>query len=77
MGCGNLSYRAKYFNPRSPCGERPLVVPFNPARLIISTHAPRAGSDQDAHNRGMSKSYFNPRSPCGERRQPPGIGVDE
>ena len=64
-----LFFRA-YFNPRSPCGERP----GRSARLIwflaISTHAPRAGSDHRARRHSGPRHYFNPRSPCGERPFP-------
>ena len=35
----------KYFNPRSPCGERPVPVGLVSVRGIISIHAPRVGSD--------------------------------
>ena len=36
--------------------------------LWISTHAPRAGSDERADVQAGQDQYFNPRSPCGERR---------
>ena len=35
--------------------------------LIISIHAPRAGSDKDGIDCPECKNHFNPRSPCGER----------
>ena len=35
-----------YFNPRSPCGERPAVVDIHRQRRDISIHAPRVGSDK-------------------------------
>ncbi len=78
-----------YFNPRSPCGERPtsipsLLQPFQfqstlPMRgathegkerhpsMIISIHAPHAGSDVYIERAGAGNADFNPRSPCGER----------
>ena len=34
-----------YFNPRSPCGERPEQLARYRAMREISIHAPRAGSD--------------------------------
>ena len=34
---------------------------------LISTHAPRAGSDVFLHHVGVAVADFNPRSPCGER----------
>ena len=36
-----------YFNPRSPCGERPAGETGPTGPKGISIHAPRAGSDQD------------------------------
>ena len=35
--------------------------------LLISTHAPRAGSDPVIRAARMDYINFNPRSPCGER----------
>jgi len=37
--------RARYFNPRSPCGERQEPLLEYTGREVISIHAPRAGSD--------------------------------
>ena len=34
-----------YFNPRSPCGERPVSFAAVDGSCIISIHAPLAGSD--------------------------------
>ena len=36
-----------YFNPRSPCGERLVLINSNAQRKHISIHAPRAGSDSN------------------------------
>ena len=36
----------RYFNPRSPCGERPLKPAISFCVIAISIHAPRVGSDQ-------------------------------
>ena len=58
---------AAYFNPRSPHGERhgrKLVIQ---ARLIISIHAPRTGSDPQQSASHRPQCDFNPRSPHGER----------
>ena len=38
---------------------------------LISTHAPRMGSDSKPQESGGDEGYFNPRSPYGERR--PGV----
>ena len=55
------------FNPRSPCGERPvwaLMLPslsnFNPRSPCGERHYLETGSYRATGN-------FNPRSPCGER----------
>ena len=56
------------FNPRSPHGER-LQLPFIAARMAISIHAPRTGSDPHRTASAISSPDFNPRSPHGERRE--------
>ena len=58
----------KYFNPRSPCGERhcPALATFD--SICISIHAPRVGSDWNFFKIFVEAFYFNPRSPCGERQ---------
>ena len=38
-------YRSPYFNPRSPCGERPPRTLRGALPNVISIHAPRVGSD--------------------------------
>ena len=47
--------------------------------VLISTHAPRAGSDAPTPPRPPAGTDFNPRSPCGERQQPksstPGFAI--
>ena len=40
-----------YFNPRSPCGERPENEDYIRDNIRISIHAPRAGSDAAGHAR--------------------------
>ena len=40
-----MKIAARYFNPRSPCGERLNPCFLRIVRRIISIHAPRAGSD--------------------------------
>ena len=52
------------FNPRSPHGERhgrKLVIQ---ARLIISTHAPRTGSDMSMDTKLPMASQFQPTLPA-------------
>ena len=57
----------RYFNPRSPRGERPFVTLTISKENLISIHAPREGSDRVRCRRQSSRPYFNPRSPRGER----------
>jgi len=59
--------RHRYFNPRSPCGERQVVLVVRVGKRLISIHAPRAGSDLPAVPQYSDDAHFNPRSPCGER----------
>ena len=59
--------RRRYFNPRSPCGERHVRQYSGPEQLCISIHAPRVGSDCPANVYRHADGDFNPRSPCGER----------
>ena len=47
----NLSMR-DYFNPRSPCGERPRLGDYAPGELAISIHALLAESDSKYHQIG-------------------------
>ncbi|QTA93753.1 Uncharacterized protein dnm_098580 [Desulfonema magnum] len=56
------------FNPRPPCGERPLLENKAVKRTGVSIHAPRAGSDSDEPTKSAVRGCFNPRPPCGERR---------
>ena len=58
---------AVYFNPRSPHGERLRLLEAQTVTLVISTHAPRTGSDHVDVNHDFPSFYFNPRSPHGER----------
>ena len=57
----------RYFNPRSPCGERQVPFFLLPAQRDISIHAPRVGSDGGCSGAAGGCGDFNPRSPCGER----------
>ena len=64
--------RAKvlYFYPRSPCGERLVILRKKDTPLTISIHALLAESDKTARGPGDGTGVdFYPRSPCGERRQ--------
>ena len=57
-----------YFYPRSPCGERRVVLLFVGKPADISIHALLAESD-GLRRRDLRSylGYFYPRSPCGER----------
>ena len=57
----------QYFNPRSPCGERPPPALRRAPSAQISIHAPRVGSDVFLRSVWCVQYHFNPRSPCGER----------
>ena len=51
------------FNPRAPCGARPMLIsPPIPLREI-STHAPLAGRDQQRGNRCYFSTVFQPTRP--------------
>ena len=51
---------------------RGATVTWRNARFIvvISIHAPLAGSDPSKNSARYCSQYFNPRSPCGERPAP-------
>ena len=56
-----------HFNPRTPCGVRPLHQPLRPVHRHISIHAPLAGCDSDRNTPSSADMHFNPRTPCGVR----------
>ena len=51
------------FNPRSPCGERLLPLVGDIVDELISTHAPRAGSDITTTSQSCLKTSFQPTLP--------------
>ena len=56
------------FNPRAPCGARPICKIEQHMGLTISIHAPLAGRDSAAPGIGRAPwAHFNPRAPCGAR----------
>ena len=57
----------KYFNPRSPRGERRFPALVQASLDCISIHAPREGSDSVERPALADQLDFNPRSPRGER----------
>ena len=62
--------QSQNFYPRSPCGERPMLLLISSGRASISIHVPLAGNVGYARGSCSPGSNFYPRSPCGER--PPG-----
>ena len=59
-----------YFNPRAPCGARPMTTScvFR-ARTFQSTR-PMRGATSAGRRRRPQRRYFNPRAPCGARLSP-------
>ena len=57
-----------YFNPRSPYGERPMMLYISYKEIRISIHAPHTGSDGYCEGDPGDRPDFNPRSPYGERQ---------
>ena len=53
----------RYFNPRSPHGERRMTAE-EAARLAISIHAPRTGSDRRKPRRKRRQSSFQSTLPA-------------
>ena len=62
-----LTLMARYFYPRSPCGERRCLRCCAISCITISIHALLAESDGFGAKLVHSFLYFYPRSPCGER----------
>ena len=64
------SLKRRCFNPRTPCGVRP-IVPAKSGNLVgfQSTHSLRSATGQFG---GLGKNLrsFNPRTPCGVRHGP-------
>ena len=69
------SMRQKIFQPTLPARGATAVHRVDKPCVLISTHAPRTGSDRSRRARGNTRSCdFNPRSPHGERRTSAGFG---
>ena len=54
----------RYFNPRSPHGERPSKTPARHTPESISTHAPRTGSDRRSLATWKQTRRFQPTLPA-------------
>ena len=66
MGGEDSSSRSEYFNPRSPCGERPAEPDLAWHRCNFNPRS-QCGERQMELLQTRHHPYFNPRSPCGER----------
>ena len=60
----------RYFNPRSPRGERLIQHDQAVGTIEISIHALREESDERTLTEYILQLHFNPRSPRGERQFP-------
>ena len=60
---------ARLFQSTLPVRGATLADVVKDYPLVISIHAPRAGSDRTLRSGRKSRTYFNPRSPCGERQR--------
>ena len=57
-----------YFNPRSPCGERPVAYLTAKNHIRFQSTLPLRGATVWARIIMHVPNDFNPRSPCGERQ---------
>ena len=60
---GSYTMYLIYFNPRSPCGERPHSRRLHHRKLAISIHAPRVGSDTILYGCGDLNNSFQSTLP--------------
>ena len=56
-----------YFNPRAPCGARPLASPGVSCFCIFQSTRPLRGATFKPAPQPLDLVYFNPRAPCGAR----------
>ena len=64
MGAQRVHGGGRYFNPRSPHGERHVKPLTAEDVLSISTHAPRTGSDDAAAVADGKDKPFQPTLPA-------------
>ena len=70
----SLCQQALYFNPRPPCGERHQRMRSRAQKVLISIHAPRAGSDLVPANISYPRAYISIHAPrAGSDLRPQGI----
>ena len=58
------------FNPRTPCGVRPVRLQIIGTDRNVSIHALLAECDKNLQSLQISRKSFNPRTPCGVRLRP-------
>ena len=63
----NPAEQPENFNPRAPCGARPLQVNTDDAYVIFQSTRPVWGATLTRLTAGWAKHDFNPRAPCGAR----------
>ena len=63
----HLNFLFSRFNPRTPCGVRPIPAWRHPALHSVSIHALLAECDQWTMATSRRPTSFNPRTPCGVR----------
>ena len=56
-----------YFNPLSPCGERPSSLYFSSVMSLFQSTLPVWGETPAEGRHHEKQTDFNPLSPCGER----------
>ena len=57
------------FNPRAPCGARPVWIRIEIAIHDFNPRAPCGARPTPPNRRKASTGDFNPRAPCGARQQ--------
>ena len=65
----------KYFNPRSPCGERPIQKTAYQKNMLFQSTLPVWGATRAITAILQGVRDFNPRSPCGERHTRHSVGI--
>ena len=63
----------RYFNPRAPCGARPLAVLPRLLLDIFQSSRPLRGATKLRRFVRRSIRHFNPRAPCGARLYGPWV----
>ena len=61
---------ALYFNPRAPCGARPVVSAPIVSGILFQSTRPVWGATKETHGAKLAAYHFNPRAPCGARLPP-------